>query len=107
MEEETTVLYGVLNALTKDGLVRVGKQECFEVNFEEGLYWPASSGAGDCLIGDMRATVQETLSQEAKSLNKELRDLKRTIKQLETKLAAVQAGMADPTKVHLSKRSPG
>lgn len=106
MAEETTVLYGVLDALTKDGLVRVGRQECFEVDFEEGLYWPDDPGAGDCFICDLRPTVQEALKQEAKVLNKELRELRKNIQVLEKKLAAVQAGLADSTKIHLSKRSP-
>lgn len=104
--EETTFLYGVLGVLTKDGMVVVGRQECFEVDFKKGLYWPAKGGYGDCYIGKLRPTVQEALEQEADSLNKELQYLKKTIKQLETKLAAVYVGLTDSTKVHLSKRSP-
>jgi hypothetical protein len=104
--EETTFLYGVLGVLTKDGMVVVGRQECFEVDFKKGLYWPAKGGYGDCCIGNLRLTVQEALKQEAKVLNEELRDLKRTIKHFETKLAAVETGLSDSTKIHLSSRSP-
>lgn len=106
MEEETTVLYGVLNTLTKDGLVRVGRQECFEVDFEKGLYWPASPGAGDCLIGNMRSTVPEALEQEAKNLKGQLKTIQKAMRNLEKKLEAVQAGRANPSNVHLSKKSP-
>lgn len=104
MPVEKKVLYSVLPALSKDGKVRVGMVKYCEINLEEGIYWPDRSGAGDELIGTLRPTVQGALEQEQQFLLKAIRNAQKMVSTLQKKLEVIQAGMSDPTKVHISKR---
>jgi hypothetical protein len=103
-EQGPITLYGVLGAPTKDGLVRVGSLEAFEVDWDEDLYWPNRSGAGDENLYELRPDVTETLRVHEQKLLKLVAEAAQDLKDLQGDLARTQAGILDPSKVHVSKR---